>query len=95
VRNGYLSGQIEKSALMILYCTYHCSIGAERVGYADQQKEPCRRHGNFSTPPKKTAGRHSVPPAKKPPEWATKLLKVLYWWLCIPKLEPILTQKTN
>jgi len=56
---------------------------------ADQQKEPCRRHGNFLPPPRKAAGRRCAPQAKKPPEWATVSEFVLIWCDFTPKSEPI------
>jgi hypothetical protein len=51
--------------------------------------------GNFFIPPRKTSGLRSARPKKKPPSRATISVLVPIWWLCIPKLEPILARSAN
>ena len=45
--------------------------------------------------PKKTSGLRSARPKKKPPIRATIFAPVSIWWLCIPKLEPILARSAE
>ena len=78
----------------IVFHFYYITVRTRSVSAtADQQKEPCRRHGNFLPPPRKTAGRRCAPQAKKPPEWATVSEFVLIWCDFTLKSEPI-SEKT-
>ena len=61
----------------------------------DQQKELCRRHGYFPSPPRKTAGRRYALQAKKSPQRATISVSVPNWWDFTPKSEPISAKAAN
>jgi hypothetical protein len=53
------------------------------------------KRGNFFIPPKKTSGLRCARPKKKRRIRATISVLVPIWWLCIPKLEPILRKITE
>jgi hypothetical protein len=68
VRNGYLSGQIEKVALMILYCTYDYSrCEACRLLPTTKQKSTHLGVAISSFPPRKHLGLAPPKPRKNRP----------------------------
>ena len=79
---------------MILYSIYEYST---KWSATPPYKTKIRagKRGNFFIPPKKTSGSRCARPKKKRRIRATISVLVPIWWLCIPKLEPILRKITE